>query len=133
MPAPSPDSPEHLSTHLPRMKGCPVCDEAKHVHKYKLRRKRPMIQVLGQDAVDDPFGALVHIDWVEIKRGTRAAAIAARALVVTDDVTQFRGVFRPTTKRMRRWWNSSTGSTTCRAIYAGCGATGRPSSWRRPR
>ena len=44
----------HLSHHLPRMKGCPLCDEGKHLHKYKRRRTKPLIYVTGPDALEAP-------------------------------------------------------------------------------
>ena len=39
-----------------------------------------------------PFGALVHIDWLEMKSGSKAHGIAARALLITDPGTEFLGV-----------------------------------------
>ena len=57
----SPNSIEHLSHHLPRLKGCPGCDEGKHLHKYKRRRKTPMVYVTGQDALDAPFGVVLPV------------------------------------------------------------------------
>ena len=121
MAVPSATSVEHRSMHLPRVKGCDICDDAKHLHRYHLRRKEPMVWVTGKDAQDAPFGALVHMDWIEIRRGSKAAASAARALVITDDLTGFIGVFPSHTKEadavvemihrydnvppeIRRWW-----------------------------
>ena len=43
-----------------------------------------MIYVIGQDAVDAPFGAMLHIDWIEIKRNTQAF-LAQLVVVCTDD------------------------------------------------
>ena len=89
----SPNSIEHLSHHLPRLRGCPGCDEGKHLHKYRKRRRAPMVYVSGQDAIDAPFGAMMHIDWIEIKRNTQAFQAAQRALVCTDELTNFLGGF----------------------------------------
>eukprot|EP00959_Pyramimonas_sp_CCMP1952_P308861 6463508-Pyramimonas_sp.AAC.1 len=58
-------SPEHRSMHLPRLKGRPICDDAKHLHKCKLWRPEPTAHVAGQDALGNPVGAMVHIDWLE--------------------------------------------------------------------
>ena len=57
-----------------------------------------MIYVTGQDAIDAPFGAMLHIDWIEIKRNTQAFRAAQRALVCTDDLTNFSGGFPSNTK-----------------------------------
>ena len=72
MPVLSYTSTEHLSHHLPRMKGCPKCDEGKNLHRYKRRRQKPMAHITGPDAEKKPFGALVNMDWIEVKRNTPA-------------------------------------------------------------
>ena len=81
-----------------------------------------MIYVTGQDAVDAPFGAMMHLDWIEIKRNAQAFRAAQRALVCTDDLTTFSGGFPSNTKikgavigfvhrfdstppEIRRWWS----------------------------
>ena len=46
----------------------------------------------GPDVTLRPFGALVHIDWLEMKNGSEAHGIAARALLITDQETEFWGV-----------------------------------------
>ncbi|CAK0884153.1 unnamed protein product [Prorocentrum cordatum] len=116
------NSPEHQSMHLPRLKGCPICDDAKHLHKYKLRRTEPMVHVTGQHAIDKLFGAMVHIDWPEIRRGTQGVKTAQRALMLTDDLTVFLGAGPSNSKEagvvvelihrcddvppaIRRWWS----------------------------
>ena len=38
------------------------------------------------------FGALVHIDWLEMKSGSKAHGLAARAFLITDQETEFVGV-----------------------------------------
>ena len=50
-----------------------------------------MLQISGPDAVEAPFGALIHLDWIEVKRNTAAFRAARRALVFTDDLTKFLG------------------------------------------
>ncbi|CAK0824602.1 unnamed protein product, partial [Prorocentrum cordatum] len=121
-PCPGARAPEHQSMHLPRMKGRPICDDAKHLHKYKLRRSEPMVHVTGQDAIDRPFGAMLHIDWLEIRRGAQAFKTAQRALMLTDDLTMFLGAGPSNSKEasvvvelihrhdevpptIRRWWS----------------------------
>ena len=42
--------------------------------------------------IAEPFGALVHIDWLEMKNGSKAHGIAARALLITAQETEFLGV-----------------------------------------
>ena len=78
--------------------------------------------VSGPDAVDEPFGALVHLDWLEMRRLSEAYRTTQRALIFTDDLTQFIGGFpsNPKTKdvvveaahrydatppAIRRWWS----------------------------
>lgn len=112
---------EHLSLHLPKLKGCSFCDEAKHVHEYKLRRKKPMLCICGQDALDRPFGALLHMDWLQMRKGSRAFTTAQRALIMTDDLTSYLGAAPADSKtpevvieavhhydeavpEVRRWW-----------------------------
>ena len=91
--APSPLNPGHMAMHLPRLKGCPICDDAKHLHRYHRRRADVLFCLTGEDAASSPFGALLHLDWIEIRRGSSAARSAARALVLTDDLTSFMGTF----------------------------------------
>ena len=68
-----------------------MCDEGKHLHKYRRRRTRPFVGVTGPYAAETPFGAMVHLDWIEIKRGTDAFKAAHRSLIFTDDLTSFLG------------------------------------------
>ena len=113
---------KHQIHHLPRLKGCPICDEGKHVHKYKRRKSGLAICVSGPDAVECPFGALVHMGWIEIRRDTPAYQTAKRALVMTDDITEFMGAspsnhktkytvveavhrYDDTPPKIRRWWS----------------------------
>ena len=46
----------------------------------------------GPDVTLRPFGALVHIDWLEMKSGSKAHRIAAGALLIKDQETEFLGV-----------------------------------------
>ena len=81
-----------------------------------------MVYVTGQDALDAPFGAMMHLDWIEIKRNTPAFRAAQRALVCTDEITSFLGGFPSNFKNkeaviefvhrfdnvppeIRRWWS----------------------------
>ena len=113
---------EHMSHRLPRLKGCPTCDEGKHLHKYRRRRATPFVQLIGSDAVEAPFGTLVHLDWIEVKRNTVAYRAARRALIFTDDITKFLGGspsnsntkevvvesvhgFDDVPPAIRRWWS----------------------------
>ena len=80
-----------------------------------------MAQITGPDAEKKPFGALVHMDWIEVKRHTPASRSAKRALIITDDITRFMGGFPSNWKNaevvieavhrfdeippeIRRWW-----------------------------
>ena len=90
-----------------------------------------MIYVTGQDAVDAPFGAMLHIDWIEIKRNTQAFRAAQRALVCTDDLTSFLGDSPRISKQRRPYSNSFIGSTMFRPKSDGGGATVRLSFVRR--
>eukprot|EP00959_Pyramimonas_sp_CCMP1952_P267721 5597367-Pyramimonas_sp.AAC.1 len=101
MPRHNVNSAAHKSMHLPRLKGGHICDDSKHLHRYKVRRKEPMIYVTGKDAIDKPFGAMCHLDWLEIRRGTPAYKTAQRALMLTDDLTQFMGAGPSNSKEAR--------------------------------
>ena len=61
-------TPEHLALHLPKIVGCGGCDWGKHARKPKRSRKEVFFAVAGPDAVEEPFGALVHLDWLEMRR-----------------------------------------------------------------
>ena len=87
-----PQSVEHQALHLPRVRGCFGCDHGKALHQYKRRSKGATLGLTGPDVALKPFGALVHIDWLEMKNGSRAHGIAARALLITDQETEFLGV-----------------------------------------
>ena len=88
-----PQSVEHQALHLPRVRGCFGCDHGKALHQYKRRSKGATLGlVTGPDVTLRPFGALVHIDWLEMKSGSKAHGIAARALLITDQETEFLGV-----------------------------------------
>ena len=50
-----------------------------------------MVYVAGQDAIDKPDGAMVHVDWLEIRRSAWAFEAAQRALMLTDDLAVFLG------------------------------------------
>jgi len=120
--APSPLNLGHMAMHLPRLKGCSICDDAKHLHRYHRRRADVLFCLTGEDATSSPFGALLHLDWIEIRRGSSAARSASRALVLTDDLTHFMGIFPSHAKDadtvvefvhrfdetppvVRRWWS----------------------------
>ena len=64
---------------------------------YKRRSKGATLGLTGPDVALKPFGALVHIDCLEMKNGSKAHGIAARALLITDQETEFWGV--PPSKR----------------------------------
>ena len=87
-----PQSVEHQALHLPRVRGCFGCDHGKALHPYKRRSKGATLGLTGPDVALKPFGALVHIDWLEMKNGSRAHGIVARALLITDQETEFLGV-----------------------------------------
>ena len=57
-----------------------------------------MFAVTGPDAEEKPFVALLHMDWVEIRKGTQAFKTAQRALHLLDDITVFFGVFPSNSK-----------------------------------
>ena len=127
MPCHGINSAEHLSMHLPRLHGCPTCDDAKHLHRYKLRRKEPVFCVTGQDAIN-------ALDWIEIRKGTKAYNTAHRSLMLTDDLTSFLGA-NPTNSKdkdvvveavhryddavpaVRRWWSDRAAEFLAAARY----------------
>ena len=82
-----PQAVEHQALHLPRVRGCFGCDHGKALHQCKRRSKGAALGLTGTDVTLRPFGALVHIDCLEMKSG-----IAARALLITDQETEFWGV-----------------------------------------
>ena len=86
-----PLSVEHQALHLPRVRGCFGCDHGKALHQNKRRSKGATLGLTGPDEALKPFGALVHIDWLEMN-GSKAHGIAARALLITDQETEFLGV-----------------------------------------
>ena len=90
-----------------------------------------MIYVNGQDAIDAPFGAMLHIDWIEIKRNTQAFRAAQRALVCTDELTSFLGGFPSNFKTKEAVLEFVHGSTTFRPKSDDGGATVRLSFVRR--
>ena len=57
----------------------------------KRRSKGATLGLTGPDVALKPFGALVHIDWLEMN-GSKAHGIAATALLITDQETEFLGV-----------------------------------------
>ena len=80
-----------------------------------------MVRLAGPDSADSPFGAMVHLDLIEIKRDTQAYRVAQRALIITDEFTKFLGGFPSNRKTrevvveaihrfddvppaIRRWW-----------------------------
>ena len=85
-----PQSVERQALHLPRFRGCFGCDHGKALHHYKRRSKGAVLGLTGPDVTLRPFGALVHIDWLEMKSGSKAHRI--RALLITDQETEFLGV-----------------------------------------
>ena len=87
-----PQSVEHQALHLPRVRGCFGCDHGKALHQYKRRSKGAVLGLTGPDVTLRPFGVLVHIDWLEMKSGSKAHRIAARALLITDQETEFLGI-----------------------------------------
>ena len=89
---PGPQSVEHQALHLPRVRGCFGCDHGKALHHYKRRSKGAVLGLVGPDVTLRPFGALVHMNWLEMKNGSKAHRIAARALLITDQETEFLGV-----------------------------------------
>ena len=84
-----PESVEHQALHLPRIRGCFGCDHGKAQHQYKRRSKGATIGLTGPDVALKP---LVHVDWLEMKNGSKAHGIAASALLITDQETEFLGV-----------------------------------------
>ena len=91
IPFAGPQSTEHQAMHLPRLRGCYGCDHGKSLHKYKRRSTQPSLGLRGPDLAVNPFGALVHIDWVEMKYGSPAHKVAPRKLMSTDQETEFLG------------------------------------------
>ena len=87
-----PPSVAHQAMHLPRVRGCFGCDHGKALHHYKRRSKGAVLGLVDPDVTLRPFGALVHTDWLEVKIGSKAHRIAARALLITDQETEFWGV-----------------------------------------
>ena len=83
-----PQSVEHQALHLPRVRGCFGCGHGEALHQYKRRSKGATLGLTGPDVTSRPFGALVHIDWLEMKNGSKAHRIAARALLITDQETE---------------------------------------------
>ena len=94
-----PQSIEHQALHLPRVRGCFGRDHGKALHKCKRRSKGATFGLTGPDVALKPFGALVHIDWLEMKNGSKAHGIAARALLMTDLETEFLASYR----RIANW------------------------------
>ena len=54
------------------------------LHKYKRRSKGPTLGLTGPDMVLKPFGALVHIDWLEMKNGSKARRRRAVSVVPVE-------------------------------------------------
>ena len=69
--------------HLPRIAGVRICDAAKHLRRYKVRRRGKMIVLTGPDSKQQPFGAMLHMDWLDMKTGNPAYYVAPRALLFT--------------------------------------------------
>ena len=75
-----PFSAQHLATHLPKCAGCAGCMMGKTVKSRSQRRPVPGVTVQSQDAVDKPFGAMVHMDHLEMERGTEVCALLPQHL-----------------------------------------------------
>ena len=52
---------------------------------------KKIFQLCGQDAIDRPFGAMVHMDWIELDSSSPAAKVVPRFLLLIDDQTVFMG------------------------------------------
>ena len=58
-------SPQHLSTHLPKATGCAGRESGKHLKSPSRRSTHKFTEVSCPVAVERPFGALVHMDFIE--------------------------------------------------------------------
>ena len=79
-------SPQHLATHLPKIPGCSGCDMGKAAKSPSRRRMQPFTQVKAPEVESEPFGALVHMDHIEMDRCSEAAATARYALNIHTNV-----------------------------------------------
>ena len=92
----------------------------------KRRSEGATLWLTGPDVALKPFGAFVHIDWLEMKNGSKAHEIAARALLITDQETEFLGVlahfvtvpYRHASKA-ERTNRTAVGSTRASLLQAG--------------
>ena len=53
------------------------------------RRQIPGVTVQSPDAETQPFGAMVHMDHIEMERGSEAAQAARYSLNIHDEKTEF--------------------------------------------
>lgn len=63
----------HFCIHLPKCDGCDGCLLGKTCKSPSRRRAAQGATVTAQDAVDRPFGAMVHMHHIVMKPGSRAA------------------------------------------------------------
>ena len=66
---------------------------AKQTRKAARRRKASGTTVVSEDALQRPFGAMIHMDHIVMKHGSRSAKTAKCALTVKDEKTEFGAVF----------------------------------------
>ncbi|CAK0849503.1 unnamed protein product, partial [Prorocentrum cordatum] len=117
-----PMSPSHLATHLPKCAACEGCNFGKTV---KSRSQRRVLGVtIEVPEGEKEFGALLHMDRLEMERGSEACRAAPYCLQLLDEQTDFYDPF-PASKRdrgsvvnsthefdnetmdVRRWWSDS--------------------------
>ena len=82
---------DHLVLHLgsAHKHKCRACYLAKKARKQARRRPTSGVTVHSTDAHEQPFGACLHLDFITMKHGSRAAKSAKAALIMTDEKTQW--------------------------------------------
>ena len=82
-------SSDHLSLHLPKCKGCSVCDGGKAAKSISRRRKQLKASVTAADAVARAFGAVVHLDYIARESRSEAANASRYFFNMHDEQTSF--------------------------------------------
>lgn len=115
----------HLAHHLKKLSNCPICAKGKQAKTPSRRRPDRGVTVIAQDAIDQPFGAMAHTDFIIMKHGSIAARSCKCGLIITDEKTSFIAfypchhhdadavvdsshLFEGDQEVVRRWWTDCT-------------------------
>ena len=85
----NPLSSDHRPLHLPKCKGCSLCDGGTVTKSISRRRKQLKATATAADALAGLFGAMVHLDHIAMEPRSEAAKAARYSLNMQDAQTCF--------------------------------------------